>query len=188
MNTPIDVTFAYLETERLILRPFALSDLDDFFSYASVPDVGEWAGWPHHQNKEESLRILNRFIAEKKTLAIVEKRTGRVIGSVGLETYRCPLPSAYDALKGREIGYVLAKDYWGNGLMSEAVRRVIRYAFEDLHLDFLTVGHFKRNARSRRVIEKCGFRLMGQDDYETAMGTHEENLFYVLDNPNRVGG
>jgi [ribosomal protein S5]-alanine N-acetyltransferase len=183
MNAEIDVTGALLETERLLLRPFVLADLDDFYAYAKVPDVGEWAGWAHHQSKDESLRILRMFIAEKKTLAAVDKAAAKVIGSIGIERYHSLLPSRFDALKGRELGYALAKEYWGNGLMSEAVRRVIRYAFEDLSLDFLTCSHFSRNERSRRVIEKCGFVYIGSDVYVTQIGTKEPNLYYVLENP-----
>ena len=185
MNATIDISAVTLETSRLILRPFKASDLDDFYAYASVPDVGEWAGWSHHKDKKESATILQHFITEKKTFALVDKGTNHVIGSLGIEEYNCPLPPTYDALKGREIGYVLSKAYWGQGLMSEAVKRAIAFCFEDLHLDFLTVGHFVRNKRSQRVIEKCGFRYLGNNIYETRYGTKEDNRFYVLDNPNR---
>ena len=87
MNAKIDVTNVVLETERLILREWKLSDLDDFYEYASVIGVGEMAGWPHHKNKEESLEILNRFINNKKTFAIIDKKINKAIGSVGVELY-----------------------------------------------------------------------------------------------------
>jgi ribosomal-protein-alanine N-acetyltransferase len=185
MNADIDLSKAHLQTERLELRPFVLSDLDDFYAYASVPDVGEWAGWSHHKNKEESLKILEHFIAEKKTFALVDKATKRVIGSLGIEEYHCTLPAKYENLRGREIGYVLSKAYWGKGLMTEAVKAVIAYCFNDLHLDFLTIAHFTRNKRSERVILKCGFSYVGNDIYETRYGTKEDDRYYVLDNPNR---
>jgi [ribosomal protein S5]-alanine N-acetyltransferase len=180
VNADIDVSSAHLETPRLLLRPFQKSDLMDFNAYAKVPDCGEWAGWRHHESLEESERVLTLFIEEKKTFALVEKETGRVIGSLGLEQITCPLPSSFADLKGREIGYVLAKDQWGKGLMSEAVKAVIDYCFNTLHLDFLTVGHFKRNLRSQRVILKAGFTLFGEDVYATSYGSKEENLYYVL--------
>lgn len=106
-----------------------------------------------------------------------------MIGSIGIELYHCALPKEYDFLLGRELGYVLAKDEWGKGLMSEAVSRVISYCFNDLDLDFLTCSHFARNVRSRRVIEKNGFRYAGDDDYMIQMGNHEMDRYYVLDNP-----
>ena len=87
MNAKIDVTNVKIETERLILREFYESDLDDFFEYASVPGVGEMAGWPHHESKDVSKRILTGFINEKKTFAIVYKENNKVIGSLGVEPY-----------------------------------------------------------------------------------------------------
>ncbi|MDE5856431.1 MAG: GNAT family N-acetyltransferase, partial [Anaeroplasmataceae bacterium] len=70
MNVRIDVRNIKLETERLILRPFEENDLNDFNTYAKVEGVGEMAGWPHHQSIEESKKILNMFMEEKKTFAL----------------------------------------------------------------------------------------------------------------------
>jgi ribosomal-protein-alanine N-acetyltransferase len=186
MNAPVDVSAVTLETPRLWLRSFRASDFADFNAYAKVPDVGEWAGWRHHESLEESQRVLDLFIAGKNTFALVEKATGRVIGSLGIEEYHCPLSECYAARKGRELGYVLAQDKWGQGLMSEAVGRVIHFLFEDCALDFLVCAHFARNLRSKRVIEKAGFRLMGHDIYVTRYGTKEDDCYYVLDNPRRT--
>jgi ribosomal-protein-alanine N-acetyltransferase len=185
MNAPVDISHVQLETPRLLLRPFEEKDLADLYAYASVPNVGEWAGWKHHESLAESQKILTLFITEKKTFAIVSKETSHVIGSLGIECYHCPLPKEYDFLLGRELGYVLAKEEWGKGIMSEVVYRVILFCFDDLHLDFLTCCHFSRNTRSRRVIEKSGFRFLGKDDYVTSMGNHEDDCYYVLDNPNK---
>ena len=121
MDAPVDVTKVHLETPRLLLRPWEEEDLEDFFAYASVDDVGPMAGWRPHENREVSRGILRRFIDEKKTLALVLKESGHVIGSIGLERLERSEDPAPDRL-GREIGYVLAKDYWGRGLMPEAVK------------------------------------------------------------------
>lgn len=77
----IDITNVILKTNRLVLRAFKLTDLDDFYEYASVEGVVEMAGWKHHENKETSLEILNLFIKEKKTFALVYDN--KVIGSLG---------------------------------------------------------------------------------------------------------
>ena len=68
MNVEIDISNVKLETERLILRAWEITDLDNFFEYASVNGVGEKAGWEHHKSKDESLEILKMFIDEKKVL------------------------------------------------------------------------------------------------------------------------
>ena len=60
---------------------------------------------------------------------------------------------------------MLSKAYWGQGLMTEAAQAVIRWLFEEVGLEAVTVGHFTENDRSRRVIEKCGFVLAGEGEY-----------------------
>jgi putative acetyltransferase len=59
------------------------------------------------------------------------------------------------------FGYVLARDCWGNGYMSEAVRRATEYAFGEAGMQLMSVSHYTFNNRSRRVIEKCGFVYEG---------------------------
>ena len=178
MNAPIDISDVVLKTERLTLRPWRQSDLDDFFEYASVDGVGQMAGWPPHRSKEDSQSILDRFIAHKRTFAIEHK--GKVIGSVGIEKYDDWKFPDYADKRCREIGYVLSKDYWGQGIMPEAVKRVIRYLFEDVGLDAIFCGHFLRNGRSARVQEKCGFEHLLYDKYQTSIGTLEDNEVNIL--------
>lgn len=179
MIAPVDVTHIRIETERLVLRAWRESDLEDFYEYAKVDGVGQMAGWLPHKNKEESRRILQLFLAEKKTLALELKENGKVIGSVGLE-WRDENLGIEDPLAGREIGYVLSKDYWGRGLMPEAVSAVIDHCFRELHFDWLSCGHFLHNDRSRRVVEKCGFRYVKDTIHKTRFGTEEPTKLYVI--------
>lgn len=183
MNAPIDITSVVLKTDRLILRPWKESDLQDFYAYASVDGVGQMAGWLPHTDLEESRRILTHFIEGKHTFALEYR--GKVIGSLGVEEYREALYPELAALQGRSIGYVLSKTYWGQGLMPEAVKAVTQWLFNSAHLDFIFVGHFDWNDQSRRVIEKCGFRYLRSTTYETRYGTVETTMDYVLYHPER---
>lgn len=185
MNKKIDITGVVLTTPRLTLRPWKESDLSDFYEYARVDGVGQMAGWTPHRNEEESGTILNHFIKGKRTFAL--EMEGKVIGSLGVEEYNEANYPELAGCQGREIGYVLSKDYWGRGLMPEAVQTVIRYLFEVEQLDFLLVGHFAWNAQSRRVIEKCGFRCIKTIKYETRYDTVEDSVEYILWNPERRG-
>lgn len=181
MNVEIDISGAYLETTRLILRPWRKEDIADFYEYASVPGVGEAAGWRNHASVGESERILDVFIAERNVLAIVYKANGKAIGSLGFHRSWAEDDPAYTGLRLREIGYVLSKDYWGQGLMPEAVERAIGYGFEVLGLDALTVCHFRENDRSRRVIEKCGFRFVKSGIYHSDQLERDfDDLEYIL--------
>ena len=145
-----------LESERLIIRRFRKEDLDDFYEYSRNPNVGPNAGWKPHSSKQESREILRHFINNPSVWALVDKSTNKVIGSIGLHEDR-----KRDHQNAKMLGYVLAEPYWGKGLMTEAAKRMIKYAFEELRIDLLSVYHYPHNQRSKRVIEKCGFHYEG---------------------------
>ena len=181
MNKSIDISAVVLTTDRLTLRPWRESDLNDFYEYASVDGVGQMAGWIPHKDMEESQRILSHFIDGKHVFALEYR--GKVIGSLGIEAYKEENYPELAPLQGREIGYVLSKTYWGQGLMPEAVKAVIDWLFQDVKLDFIICGHFIHNNRSRRVIEKCGFKYMKTVDFKTRFDTVETCWDYILYTP-----
>ena len=183
MNANVDLTGVVLETDRLIIREWNETDLEDFFEYAKVDGVGQMAGWNPHTSIQESKTILEMFIKEKKTFAIELKENHKVIGSLGLETLSLSLSDVYENLVGREIGYVLSKDYWGKGLMPEAVNSVIKFCFEKENYDYLMCSHSVINSQSKRVIEKSGFRFIKENTRITRNGDEHISLYYVLDNP-----
>ncbi len=185
MIAPVDVTNIRIETDRLILRPWRETDVEDFYEYARVDGVGQMAGWLPHKDIEESRTVLGFFIRDKKTFAIELKENGKVIGSLGLEEREGELPVPEDAM-GREIGYAIGKDYWGRGLVPEAVKAVIDHCFRELDFDWLTCGHFNRNHQSRRVVEKCGFHYIRDIVHHTRFGTEEPTKLYILENDNKI--
>ncbi|MFM1539079.1 GNAT family N-acetyltransferase [Helcococcus bovis] len=186
MNAEFKLNGKIIETERLILRPFKQNDLDDFYEYASVDGVGQMAGWSPHENKDKSQEILNMFIDGDKTFALFHKEDKRVIGSLGVEKYGSEDKlTEFDDYIGRELGFVLSKEYWGKGLMPEAVNAVINYLFNEFHYDFLTSGYFIFNNQSKRVQEKCGFKPYRKLVIDTRMGTKEDTILNLLINPNK---
>ena len=186
MNAEIDVTGVRLETPRLIIREWFLSDVDDFYYYASMDGVGQRAGWAPHKSKEESLERLTRWLKEKKTFAIEDKETHKAIGSIGIERYGSEDKlTEFTNYRGREIGYVLSKEYWDKGLMTEAVKRVIDYLFNELDYDFLLCGHFDENVASKRVQEKCGFVPYRKLVFDTQLGDKRPGVLSLLKNPNK---
>ena len=184
MNATFKLNGLVIETERLLLRPFKQADLNDFYEYASVEGVGEMAGWYHHQSIEKTQEILDRFIEEDKTFAIVYKENNKVIGSLGIEKYGLEEKlTEFDGYVGREIGYVLSKEYWGKGIMPEAVMAVINYLFGNLNFDFLLCGYYDFNNQSKRVQEKCGFKPYRKLVMDTSLGTSEPGVLNLLINP-----
>ncbi|MFM1562883.1 GNAT family N-acetyltransferase, partial [Helcococcus ovis] len=139
-----------------------------------------------HENKEKSQEILNMFIEENKTFALFHRDDKKVIGSLGIEKYKRENElTEFNNYIGRELGFVLSKDYWGKGLMPEAVNAVINYLFNELNYDFLTSGYFIFNNQSKRVQEKCGFKTYRKLIIETRMGTKEDTILNLIINPNK---
>jgi putative acetyltransferase len=145
-----------INTRRLLLRRFKLSDLGDFYEYAKNPNVGPNAGWDFHKSKEESLSILKNFILSDEVWAIELKSENKVIGSIGLHKDR-----KRDNKDAKMLGYVLSENYWGQGFATEASKAIIDYAFIELSVDVLSVYHYPFNERSKNVILKCGFNHEG---------------------------
>ncbi|WP_160693160.1 GNAT family N-acetyltransferase [Clostridium sp. C2-6-12] len=165
MDITIDITKTIIETDRVILRAWQKEDVNDFFEYASIPGVGEMAGWKHHDSIEATEKVLETFISEKNVFAIIDKENNKVIGSLGLHKSWANDESIYAHFKIKEIGYVLSKAYWGKGIMPEVVKAVIRFYFDKNILDAFTIGHFSSNNQSKRVIEKCGFTFVEESEY-----------------------
>lgn len=145
-----------LQTERLVLRPFRLGDALDVFDYAQSAIVGPMAGWPPHKDIEESRQVVRRFIRQGDEWAIVEKKCGRVIGSIGLH------PDPRRTVRGaRALGYALGEKFWGRGYATEAASAALRYAFERLGAPVVSACHDPKNAKSKRVLKKLGFTPEG---------------------------
>ena len=141
-----------LETERLILRPWCERDAEDLYTYAGDSEVGPPAGWPPHTSVENSREIIRTVLSAPETYAVCLKESGNPIGSIGF--HRNDLAEADDEY---ELGYWIGKPYWGQGLIPEASREMLRYAFEDLGMSRIWCGYYDGNEKSRRVQEKLGF-------------------------------
>ncbi len=144
-----------LETQRLILRPWEETDAESLYEYAKDPRIGPITGWPVHTSVENSREVIRTVLSAPENYAVCLKTDNRPIGCVGLtvgEKSNLKLPDTEG-----EIGYWIGVPFWGQGLIPEAVRAVIRRGFEDLGLTTLWCGYFEGNDKSRRVQEKCGF-------------------------------
>ena len=150
-----------METERIILRPWRDSDAKSLYKYASDPEVGPRAGWPPHKSEEESLEVIHTVFAGEGMWAVVLKETGEAVGCVGY------LPSSASNMKIAddecEVGYWIARPYWGRGICSEALRLVVEHCFVDKGFNVLWGTFFPSNPASGRVMEKCGFVDTGRE-------------------------
>ena len=142
-----------LKTKRLYLRPWQETDAESLYEYAKDPEVGPPAGWPTHTGVENSREIIRNVLSAPETYAVC--LNGRAVGSVGLKL------KGYTDMTDREdeceLGYWIGKPFWGQGLIPEACRELLRYAFAELKMRAVWCGYYEGNEKSRRVQEKLGF-------------------------------
>ncbi len=183
MKAQIDVTDIRMETPRLILRGWQQNDVSDLLEYSRIPEVGPMAGWNPLQTLEEAQEVLDCFIQEPYTFALEHKETGQVIGSLSTDWLDPDpeLPNA-DVLI---FGYDLHKDFWGQGLMPEAVQAAIPYCFDTLQADYIRIGAYVWNHQSQRVAIKCGFHYWKTWEVSLRNGKIEKEHLYLLSNPKK---
>lgn len=163
MNALIDVNDIRIETKRLLLRPICQEDFPQFHEICTNPNIAKFEGWQVSATEENSHKRLNEHIATRETLAVVLKETGTMVGTCSIQARDWKSYPIDSALKGRELGVDLMEQYWGRGLIPEAVTAVTEYCFRELGYDFVTGGYFAGNHQSLRVLEKCGYSFLFKD-------------------------
>ena len=168
-----------LETERLIIRRWNENDAEDLFKYASDPDIGPIAGWPVHQSIDESRDVIKNVFDGPEAYAICLKEDGKAIGAIELMLFGHPGTDLVKADDECELGYWLGKPFWGQGIMPEATKEMLRHAFEDLGMKKVWCGYYEGNNKSKRVQEKCGFEYQWTDRDVDVPLMHEKRTRHV---------
>ena len=148
-----------LETDRLVLRALRMDDAEDIFEYSQDPEVARHVLWNAQTHIHESRDYIRYAIRqyrmdEPASWAIVHKADDRVIGTIGFMWVNYDHHSA-------EVGYSMSRDYWNQGLMTEALGAVLRAGFTKLNLHRIEAQHEVDNPASGRVMEKCGMKYEG---------------------------
>jgi RimJ/RimL family protein N-acetyltransferase len=146
-------------TDRLVLRRMRASDVDDIYAYASDPDVARYTSWAPHTSLDETRQFVRGVLdayAEKRVAswALELKSERKLIGTGGYGLWDIEHSTA-------ELGYVIGKPYWGQGLTTEAVAAMIDFGFRRMALNRVVIRMDPRNIGSWRVAEKAGCRFEG---------------------------
>ena len=143
-----------LETERLILRCFQDDDISAVYNgWETDPDVAKYMMWESHNDIEKTRawiadEICNIAKDDWYRWALIKKETEELIGTCLI--YYSDEESSY------VVGYNLSKKFWGNGYTTEAMKRVLEFARNDLGLKLITGSHSVENPASGKVMEKIG--------------------------------
>lgn len=149
-----------LETDRLILRKFVIEDADSMYkNWACEYEVTKFLTWPTHSDVGVTKSVLNSWIADYNKMdfynwAIELKELGEVIGNISVVHIKENIESAL-------LGYCMGTKWWGNGIMPEAGKEIIRYLFEEVGFNRIAANHDKNNPKSGRVMQKIGMTYEG---------------------------
>lgn len=162
-----------LETARLILRKITEQDAGDFFEYASDHQVALYTSWLPHQTIEETQNLIRNFIEGYQTgrvspWGIQFKADGKFIGTIGFSNWQI----AHDRA---EIYYSIARAYWGQGLVTEAVRTVIDFGFTRMKLNRIEAYGAPENVATYKIMRKMGMQYEGLMREDIWKGDHFED-------------
>jgi len=168
-----------LEAERIRLRAVTDSDIDSLFSIFSDPQVMRYWSGPPFCDRDEAAALVCE-IREKFSRRVYLKwgvalrSDDKVIGTATLFNLNLEQERA-------EVGYALAREQWGQGLMNEALRRLLQYSFDELKLRRLEADVDPRNAGSIKTLERLGFQREGylRERWHVS-GEIQDALFYGL--------
>ena len=149
-----------LETERLVLRPFTLADAPDVFVYTSDPKVTDLLFWGPHQKLQETEEYLTAVLRQYQTgedgpWGIALRETGKIIGNIHLMDMDAKHRKA-------EVGFVLARAYHNQGIMTEALKKVLHFALGELGLNRVEGFCAVDNPASAAVMDKAGMTREGR--------------------------
>jgi len=150
-----------LQTDRLILRRFAPEDAQAMFNnWASDSEVTKYLMWPTHENVSVSRHVLEQWMPTYENpatylWAIVLKTNGlEPIGSIGAVQLNKQAESAH-------IGYCIGRRWWHQGIVSEALKAIMDYLFDEVGVNRIESLHDPHNPNSGKVMQKCGMRYEG---------------------------
>ena len=149
-----------IETARLILRPFVLEDAEAMYhNWGSDPEVTKYLSWPAYRSVDTAHEILEIWTKQYSDdtfyqWAIELKELRQPIGSISVVNQD-------DRVDMAEIGFCIGKPWWGRGIMTEAMKAVMAYLFEEVGAQRIEAGHDPDNPASGAVQRKCGLRYEG---------------------------
>ena len=149
-----------IETSRLVLRPFTAKDAEAMYrNWASDPEVTKFLSWPHYKSVDTAHEILAVWTKQYHDntfyqWAIVLKELDEPIGSISVVNHD-------DRVDMAEIGFCIGKNWWGQGIMTEAMKAIMDYLFEEVGVQRIEAGHDPNNPASGAVQRKCGLKYEG---------------------------
>lgn len=162
---------------KFTLRPFTNEDLTNIVKYADNPKVANnlTNTFPNPYTKEAGGKLL-KFASSHDPIRIKAiDVNGEMVGAIGIH------PQSDIMCKNAELGYWLGEPFWGKGIMTEVLRQIVKYGFENFDISRIFARPYGSNIGSQKVLEKAGFKLEGK--FEKTIfknGKYEDELIYAV--------
>jgi len=142
------------------LRPWNINDLDSLVKYANNPNIAKYLtdGFPHPYVKENGRKFIEHATADDPVHIFAIDINGEAVGGIGIH------PQTDIQKKNAELGYWLAEPFWGNGIMTEAIKQIVNFAFITFDINRIFARPFGNNPGSQKILEKNGFTLEAKFD------------------------
>jgi Acetyltransferases, including N-acetylases of ribosomal proteins len=170
-----------LQTERLLLRRFVISDVENSYNnWFSDPDVAFYMRWNAHTDIKQTEEMLSKFILNYGKLdfyrwAITFRTDNEVIGAIGFH-----IDDEFDMIA--DVSYTLGKKFWGQGVITEALKEVLRFGLLDVGINRIEAFHSINNPASGKVMKKSGMKYEGhsRQKYKSHTGLEDCDLYAII--------
>lgn len=159
------------------LRPWNINDLDSLVKNANNPNIAKFMtdGFPHPYTKEKGISFIEMATKDNPIHIFAIDVDGKAVGGIGIH------PQQDIMKKNAELGYWLGEEYWSNGIVSNAIKQMINFAFITYDINRVFARPFGTNMASQKVLEKCGFKLEAR--FEKVIlknGEYLDELIYAI--------
>jgi len=159
------------------LRPWKLSDVGSLANHANNRNISDnlTNQFPHPYTKKDGEEFIKMTLEQDPLNIFAIEINGEAVGGIGLH------PQTDIHLKNAELGYWLAEPFWGNGIITKAIKEIVPYGFKTFEIDRIFARPFGTNVGSQRVLEKSNFILEGK--FEKTLyknGTYMDELIYAV--------
>ena len=164
----------------LQLRPWTLDDLQNLVTYANNEKIAAnmMNVFPHPYTIEKGTAFINMTLQQWPRNIMAIAIDGEAAGGIGLHLQ----PDIY--CKNAELGYWLAEPFWGQGLITKAILKMVDYGFSNFDIERIFARPFGRNTASQRALQKAGFQLEARFEKTVYKnGVFEDEMVYAIRKP-----
>lgn len=162
---------------QFILRPWTINDLDNLVGFANNNNIAKFMTnqFPHPYTREAGEKFIAYAMQGNPVNIFAIEVDGKAVGGIGIH------PSSDIECKNAEMGYWLAEPYWGNGIITQAIKQMIEYGFKNFDINRIFARPFGTNNASQKVLEKAGFVLEASfDKTYFKNGEYLDELVYAI--------